>query len=68
MVWFNTPPYDDYFPCRFLIDSLPHEFYAERYEISERAGRLIIMCQCAFATIGVTLAPCCRGPVPIEVT
>ena len=38
VVWFNTPPYDDYFPCRLLMDNVSHEFYAERYEISRTKG------------------------------
>lgn len=38
VVWFNTPPYDDYFPCRFLIDNVTLEFYLERYEISRTRG------------------------------
>lgn len=38
VVWFNTPPYDDYFPCRFLIDNVTLDFYMERYEISRTRG------------------------------
>ncbi|MGV3708212.1 MAG: hypothetical protein ACO1Q7_05175 [Gemmatimonas sp.] len=38
LVWFNTPPYDDYFPCRLLIDDVSHDFYLERYEISRTRG------------------------------
>lgn len=38
LVWFNTPPYDDYFPCRLLIDPVTFEFYLERYEISRTKG------------------------------
>lgn len=38
LVWFNTPPYDDYFPCRLLIDPVTYEFYLERYEISRTNG------------------------------
>ncbi|MEO7359112.1 MAG: hypothetical protein ABI120_02200 [Gemmatimonadaceae bacterium] len=38
LVWFNTPPYDDYFPCRLLLDPVTHEFYLERYEISRNRG------------------------------
>lgn len=38
LVWFNTPPYDDYFPCRLLLDDVPYEFYLERYEISRTRG------------------------------
>lgn len=38
VVWFNTPPYEDYFPCRLLIDPVTYEFYAERYEISRTKG------------------------------
>jgi arylamine N-acetyltransferase len=38
IVWFNTPPYDDYFPCRLLFDPVPYEFYLERYEISRDRG------------------------------
>ena len=38
LVWFDTPPYDEYFPCRFLIDPVDHAFYLERYEISRTRG------------------------------
>ena len=38
LVWFNTPPYDDYFPCRLLLDNVTLEFYLERYEISRTRG------------------------------
>lgn len=38
LVWFNTPPYEDYFPCRLLIDNVTYEFYMERYEISRTKG------------------------------
>jgi arylamine N-acetyltransferase len=38
LVWFDTPPYDDYFPCRLLIDPVDHAFYLERYEISRTRG------------------------------
>ncbi|MEO7998060.1 MAG: hypothetical protein ABI852_11480, partial [Gemmatimonadaceae bacterium] len=38
LVWFNTPPYDDYFPCRLLMDPVTYEFYLERYEISRTKG------------------------------
>lgn len=38
LVWFNTPPYDDYFPCRLLIDNVSLDFYLERYEISRTRG------------------------------
>ena len=38
IVWFNTPPYDDYFPCRILFDPVSLEFYQERYEISRDKG------------------------------
>lgn len=38
LVWFNTPPYDDYFPCRLLMDPVTLEFYLERYEISRTRG------------------------------
>lgn len=38
LVWFNTPPYDDYFPCRLLMDNVTHDFYLERYEISRTRG------------------------------
>jgi hypothetical protein len=38
LVWFDTPPYDEYFPCRLLIDPVDHAFYLERYEISRTRG------------------------------
>jgi arylamine N-acetyltransferase len=38
LVWFDTPPYGDYFPCRLLIDPVDHAFYLERYEISRTRG------------------------------
>ncbi|MEO7360972.1 MAG: arylamine N-acetyltransferase [Gemmatimonadaceae bacterium] len=38
LVWFNTPPYADYFPCRLLMDNVTHDFYLERYEISRTRG------------------------------
>ncbi|MBC8086765.1 MAG: arylamine N-acetyltransferase [Phycisphaerae bacterium] len=38
LIWFNTPPYDDYFPCRLLMDNVTYEFYMERYEISRTLG------------------------------
>lgn len=38
LVWFNTPPYDDYFPFRLLIDNVTLDFYLERYEISRTKG------------------------------
>lgn len=34
LVWFDTPPYEEYFPCRLLIDPVDHAFYLERYELS----------------------------------
>lgn len=38
LVWFDTPPYDEYFPCRLLLDPVDFAFYAERYEISRTKG------------------------------
>ena len=38
LVWFDTPPYDEYFPCRLLLDPVDHAFYLERYEISRTKG------------------------------
>jgi N-hydroxyarylamine O-acetyltransferase len=38
LIWFDTPPYDEYFPCRLLIDPVDHAFYLERYEISRTRG------------------------------
>ncbi len=38
LVWFDTPPYDEYFPCRLLIDPVDQDFYLERYEISRTKG------------------------------
>ena len=38
LVWFDTPPYDEYFPCRLLVDPVDHAFYLERYEISRTRG------------------------------
>jgi arylamine N-acetyltransferase len=38
LVWFNTPPYPDYFPCRLLMDNVSYAFYMERYEISRTKG------------------------------
>ncbi|MES2523837.1 MAG: arylamine N-acetyltransferase [Gemmatimonadota bacterium] len=38
LIWFDTPPYDEYFPCRLLMDPVDHAFYAERYEISRTRG------------------------------
>ena len=38
LLWFDTPPYDEYFPCRLLLDPVDHAFYLERYEISRTKG------------------------------
>ncbi len=38
LVWFDTPPYEEYFPCRLLLDPVDFAFYAERYEISRTKG------------------------------
>lgn len=38
LVWFNSPPYEDYFPCRLLLDNVTYDFYMERYEISRSNG------------------------------
>lgn len=38
LIWFNTPPYPDYFPCRLLLDPVTYDFYVERYEISRTRG------------------------------
>jgi|GEM_PF-526000 len=38
LVWFNTPPYEDYFPCRLLMDDVSYAFYMERYELSRTRG------------------------------
>jgi arylamine N-acetyltransferase len=38
LIWFDTPPYDEYFPCRLLIDPVDHAFYLERYELSRTRG------------------------------
>lgn len=38
LVWFDTPPYDEYFPCRLLLDPVDLPFYQERYEISRTRG------------------------------
>ena len=38
VLWFDTPPYDEYFPCRLLLDPVDHAFYLERYEISRTKG------------------------------
>lgn len=38
MVWFSTPPYEDYFPCRLMFDPVAYPFYVERYEISRDRG------------------------------
>jgi len=38
LVWFDSPPYDEYFPCRLLMDPVDYAFYLERYEISRTNG------------------------------
>ncbi|HYW30214.1 MAG TPA: arylamine N-acetyltransferase [Gemmatimonas sp.] len=38
LIWFDTPPYEEYFPCRLLLDRVEHVFYAERYELSRSRG------------------------------
>lgn len=38
LIWFDTPPYDQYFPCRLLIDPVDYAFYDERYEMSRTRG------------------------------
>jgi len=38
VIWFDTPPYDEYFPCRLLLDPVDLAFYQERYEISRTSG------------------------------
>lgn len=38
LIWFATPPYNDLFPCRLMLDPVDHDFYLERYEISRTRG------------------------------
>lgn len=38
LIWFDTPPYEEYFPCRLLLDPVDLPFYEERYELSRTRG------------------------------
>ena len=38
VVWFDSPPHENYFPCRLLFDPVDYDFYVERYEISRTTG------------------------------